>query len=350
MAYTATQTVESGSTQSAAAANNSPTGPLTALSVGDSVVGRMMWEGGDSTPTVSDSAGNTYVVGSPQFSDGGVRMAHFYLLSAANAGSSVIVTGSFGVDTRTNRHIIATRGSTLAGALSVTFPVLLDTPGTGTDALACPAINVSSAPAVIIAHAFDLDLGGPPAAGTGYTDIGSALGNCRVEYKTFAGTSASEAATFTSSYGSHAFAYGAMAFTEGAAAATLSSATPSGTLGTTTTASLGATTNQTSGTFYGVVDSAGNLSGVTASQVKAGQKASGAAALSSGNSSVSTTTPSIPITGLSSGTLYSYAVIQNNTNGDSNMLTGTFTTASVTPNPGVRQYGLQGSMRTIIGL
>jgi hypothetical protein len=309
----------------------------------------MMWEGGDSTPTVSDSAGNTYVVGAAQFSDGGVRMAHFYLLSATNGGSSVIVTGSFGVDTRTNRHIIAVQGSTLAGALSTTFPATLATPGTGTDALACPAINVSSAPAVIIAHAFDLDIGGPPAVGTGYTNTGT-LGNCRTEYKNFASTSASEVAAFTSSYGSHSFSYGAMAFTEGSSAATLSSATPSGTLGTMTTASLGATTNQTSGTFYGVVDSAANLSGVTASQVKAGQKASGAAALSSGNSSVSTTTPTISITGLSSATLYSYAVIQNNTNGDSNMLTGTFTTASVTPNPGVRQYGVQGALRTIIGL
>lgn len=215
MAYVPIQAVESGATQSAAAADNSPTNALTTLSVGDSVIGRMMWEGGDSTPTVSDSAGNTYVVGSPQFSDGGVRMAHFYLLSAPNGGSSVIVTGSFGVDTRTNRHILAVRGSTLASAISVTFPTLLATPGTGTDALACPAINVSSAPAVIFAHAFDLDIGGPPAVGTGYTNIGT-LGNCRLEYKNFASTSASEVAPFTSSYGSHAFSYGAMAFQEGA--------------------------------------------------------------------------------------------------------------------------------------
>ena len=112
------------------------------------------------------------------------------------------------------------------------------------------------------------------------------------------------------------------------AAPTLSSPTPSGTLGTTTTATLGATTDTTSGTFYSVVDSAANLSGVTVAQVKAGQKASGAAALKSCNASVSTTTPSCGVTGLTAATLYSYASVQNASGGDSSLVTGTFTTAS----------------------
>lgn len=97
---------------------------------------------------------------------------------------------------------------------------------------------------------------------------------------------------------------------------------------TSTTATIGATTDQTSGTFYVVVDTAANLSGVTATQIKAGQKASGSAALASGNSAVSTTTPSVGVTGLSQSTLYSYAAVQNNSNGDSNVLTGTFTTSA----------------------
>ena len=109
--------------------------------------------------------------------------------------------------------------------------------------------------------------------------------------------------------------------------ATLSSPTPSGTLGTSTTATIGASTDQTSGTGYCVVDSAVNLSGVTASQIKAGQKASGSAALASGNTSVSASPFSISVSGLSVDTLYSYAVVQNNANGDSNVVTGTFTTA-----------------------
>lgn len=111
-------------------------------------------------------------------------------------------------------------------------------------------------------------------------------------------------------------------------AATLSSPTPSGTLGTSTTATIGTTTDQSSGTLYAVVDSAANLSGVTATQIKAGQKASGTSALASCNASVSTSTPSCGVTGLTAGTAYSYAEVQNNTNGDSNIVTGTFTTAS----------------------
>lgn len=116
----------------------------------------------------------------------------------------------------------------------------------------------------------------------------------------------------------------------GPAAPVLSAPTPSGTIATETTATVGATTDQTSGTFYAVVDSAANLSGVTATQIKAGQKASGSAALAANSAAVSTTTPSAGVTGLTAGTLYSYAAVQNNSNGDSNVVTGTFTTATYT--------------------
>lgn len=115
-----------------------------------------------------------------------------------------------------------------------------------------------------------------------------------------------------------------------AAVAALSAPTPSGTLGTQTTATIGCTTTQNTGTFYCVADSAANLSGVTAAQIKLGQKASGAAALASANSAISTTTPSAGVTGLTAATLYSYAIVQNNANGDSNAVTGTFTTAVAT--------------------
>lgn len=114
-------------------------------------------------------------------------------------------------------------------------------------------------------------------------------------------------------------------------AAVISSPTPSGTLGTATTATLGATTDQNTGAFYGVVDSAANLSGVTKAQVKQGFKASGTAALAANVSAVTTTSPSTGISGLTPSTLYSYAIVQNNGNGDSNLLTGTFTTAAGTP-------------------
>lgn len=117
----------------------------------------------------------------------------------------------------------------------------------------------------------------------------------------------------------------------GGTVATLSAPTPSGTLATSTTATLGATSDQSLGTFYAVADTSGNLSGVTVAQVKAGQKASGSAALKSCNAAVSSSTPSCGITGLSSSTAYAYALEQTNPTGDSNLVTGTFTTGTATP-------------------
>lgn len=103
--------------------------------------------------------------------------------------------------------------------------------------------------------------------------------------------------------------------------------TPSGTLGTATTATLGGTTLLTSGNFYAVVDTGSNLSGVTATQVKAGQKASGAAALKNCNAAVSTGSPSCGVSGLTASTAYVYAIVQNAASNDTTVLTGSFTTA-----------------------
>lgn len=110
---------------------------------------------------------------------------------------------------------------------------------------------------------------------------------------------------------------------------TISSATPSGTLGTSTTATIGCTTDDTTGTLYVVVDTA-SLAGITATQIKAGQNASSAAADAAANSAVSTTTPSAGVTGLTASTAYNYAVLQFS-GGNSNILTGSFTTGSGAP-------------------
>jgi hypothetical protein len=111
----------------------------------------------------------------------------------------------------------------------------------------------------------------------------------------------------------------------------LSSPTPSGTLGTQTTATIGATTDQNSGTFYAVVGTGSDVVGITAAEIKAGQIAGGAAAFKSGNSAITTTTPSVGVTGLAIGTAYVYAAVQNNGSGDSNIVTGSFTTAPAAP-------------------
>lgn len=145
--------------------------------------------------------------------------------------------------------------------------------------------------------------------------------------------------------GTFAWVTQTVAVTPGSASpATLSSATPSGTLGTDTTATLGATTDVTSGTFYGVVDTAGNIAGISAAQVKAGDNNMDSAAVAACNDTVSDTSPSCGVTGLTADTGYSYAVVQNSAGGDSNVLTGTFTTAeaSSTVVPIFSQHQLNG--------
>lgn len=170
----------------------------------------------------------------------------------------------------------------------------------------------------------------PTAMGGSWTSAQTATNNsesCRLSYITAAGTTevcTSQAVDYSTMV--------AISIPAGASGpATLSAPTPSGTIGTPTTATIGATTDQTSGTFYCVVDSAANLTGVTAAEIKAGQKAGGSAALAANNSAVSTTTPSAGVTGLTASTGYSYAVVQNNANGDSNVVTGTFTTSVAAP-------------------
>lgn len=122
-------------------------------------------------------------------------------------------------------------------------------------------------------------------------------------------------------------------FTDGAAAATLSS--PTSTSITSTTATLGATTNQgTSGSnnAYAVWSTTNGFSGVTGTQVKAGQNAAGSTSgvSNSGAVAITSTAVSIPISSLTGGTTYYYAIVQNNANGDSNVLTGSFTTSAAT--------------------
>lgn len=114
-----------------------------------------------------------------------------------------------------------------------------------------------------------------------------------------------------------------------AAGVTISAPTPSGTLSTATTVSLGCTTTASSGTLYGVIDTAGNISGITAAQVIAAQNNAGGAAAFSGNVAVSGSTPSLALTGLTPNTTYSYALAQVS-GSNSNVLTGSFTTSYVT--------------------
>lgn len=113
----------------------------------------------------------------------------------------------------------------------------------------------------------------------------------------------------------------------GVGAATLSAGASSNV--TQTTATVGATTDQNTGTLYlTLTDTASHRDTVTATQVTDGQQDSGAAAQLASSGAVTTTSPSIPLTGLTPGTTYYWDIAQENGNGISNLQSGSFTTAA----------------------
>ena len=137
------------------------------------------------------------------------------------------------------------------------------------------------------------------------------------------------------------FVYGASMATFKAAAGgsspVLSGPTPSGTIGTSTTATIGATTDTASGTLYTVVntiDLAG--SGITGAQIEAGVYPPDGDPVTIGafNAAVSSTTPTISVaSGLSANSTYYYATVQKVGATYSNVVTGSFTTAAAGPAP-----------------
>lgn len=262
---------------------------------------------------------------------------NWVIFVAENVASGTFTpTISWDGSSRTNRGIYAIPVSGVKAASYQTGAIATQaSPGTGTDGITTGNMTPTEQPACVIGAVLNGGSISTPSAGTGFTNIGTAwafgtgTNLFRAEHLRITSTGA-VALTGTAASNVRHFSI-AVILSEAVSSATLSSPTPSGTLGTQTTATIGATTDQTSGTFYAVVDSAANLSGVTATQIKAGQKASGSAALAANSAAVSTTTPSAGVTGLTAGTLYSYAAVQNNSNGDSNVVTGTFTTAAATP-------------------
>jgi len=97
----------------------------------------------------------------------------------------------------------------------------------------------------------------------------------------------------------------------------------------TSSVTLGASTDQATGQAWVVFDTAANMSGITEAQIKAGQNANSVASVGSGtvaDVSIAGSPISITISSLSIsiGDVYTYSWVQNNANGDSNILTSTF--------------------------
>jgi hypothetical protein len=200
--------------------------------------------------------------------------------------------------------------------------------GSGTVAT-CPDVGTADAGDAVIFGVFTEN--GASVTATGFTGLGAVTNGAGLrDLHTFYDDSSPDETPQTDAFSSAVWGIICVNVNVGAGSApTLSSPTPSGTLGTATTATIGATTDDSTGDdFYAVVDSAANLDAVTEAQIKAGQNETGSAAVASCMAAVSTSTPSCGVTGLTASTGYSYSAVQDNATGDSNIVTGTFTTGA----------------------
>jgi hypothetical protein len=304
------------------------------------------WDAAINFTSVVSSLGNTLTIVGAEVSAFGQK-TRVYRCVPTNFGSeTVTVTIASSALIVMMRELVNGVASSAGGATPTTDA---SSPWTGNNATPSTADNIF----VSVCFNNSTNASTTFTAGNGYTkdqeeSDASTKWPLVTAYKVTASASAG-GGSWTASQGSSGVVFDAVFSAASSSPATLSSATPSGTLVSTTSATLGATTDQASGNFYGVVDSAGNISGITATQVKAGQNNAGGAPVASGNSVASTTTPSISVSGLTANTLYSYAVAQNNSNGDSNVLTGTFTTAA-NVSADARKFGPQGFLTTLLGM
>lgn len=123
----------------------------------------------------------------------------------------------------------------------------------------------------------------------------------------------------------------------------LTAPTPSGTVAEYDEAEIGATTTQNSGTFYVVVGQMFDMFGITAEQIMDGEDTLGNPADGAGSSAVSDLSPSVTVSGLDAETLYSYAAVQENANGISNIVKGNFRTPAAPPPPEIEVFTASGT-------
>lgn len=299
------------------AASGKPTLDSTAVTAG--------WlEAGTAGPQVA--AGNSgWITG----------VTKFYLQNCPSGSNSCKI--NFANSARCNSQMVEYSGYATSGALdkvatNVTASATTLTATTAATSQANELVTASIAARFVAGNA-NISLTDPP---TGYTSNAvlqdtNTYAAFESSYKEVTSTG-TQAATWSWAGAGEATALVVTYGTSAGTPATLSAPTPSGTIGTSTTASPGATTNQGSGTGYVVVTTA-SLAGITAAQIKAGQNASGSTSgVTSGNVAISATGAfTISLTGLTQTTAYNYAVVQNNANGDSNIVTGSFTTAATPP-------------------
>lgn len=308
----------SGSTVSTTAGTSTASGSHFVLAIS--------WDATQTISSVSDSKSNTYsAIGSAQ-SDGNGGLSQFYVCYNGTGGASHSATVNFSGTAFPVAHLIEVTGASASPQDQANQTLDSSSPFTITTGTLAQAAEL-----ILTVCACNQNSGAGSYSSSNATILSqetntASFWTSAVGYIITASTSAvTPSWTFSTSTGGAGVLF--LALKEAGSGPTLTSPTPSGTIATDTTATIGATTDTVSGTFYAVVDTSANLSGVTATQIKAGQKASGSAALASDSNAVAAAAVTADITGLSGGTNYAYAAVQNDGSSDSNVVTGTFRTA-----------------------
>jgi hypothetical protein len=174
-----------------------------------SFLGIKVWyEAGNSTVTVTDSAGQTWTEDATVFTnDGGTRSRTFYFNNSASA-SALTITVTYGTAV-INRAAVAfnATGVDPSAYLSGGHSDVPPTASTATDGLSIAA-TPSTQPALVVGIARDFPGdAGAPAFGTGFNDFGTGINlggtnGARVEWKRVTSTSSLNV-TFTAGFGSH---------------------------------------------------------------------------------------------------------------------------------------------------
>lgn len=245
---------------------------------------------------------------------------------------TIPITGTGSLD------LLATFGSSqanrqiLAFELSGVFSILGsdEQTDTGSDPTTTLTVNVTAQPAFGLSVCIDAQ-GGTPGVGTGWTNVGTFGGtvhNARVQSKSITSTGNTTANFGNATLNRNNAAL--IVFDETSPDTTAPVLTsPTGTATGSTTATIGATTDEGNGTMYAVVTTSATQP--TVAQIKAGQDHTGAAAAWGGGQAISSTgAKTLNATGLTASTNYwGHLVHTDAAANDSNRVTSAQFTTSV---------------------
>ncbi len=309
-----------------------------------SIAGSVTWTAGewahvtlwsDDAPysDLIDSLGNTFTFIGSQIEAGIPKRVHHFRGQIATGGAATLTGRFFSDSGLTTPASVAWRQMV---ACRLDGVVAYQSGNQGTDAGSNPTntlnTTVSVQPAFILMVGVDYQ-SGTLTAGSGFTDVafitgsggGSSLDG-RVQSKTVTATGAQGG-----NFGNSAFdrsVYVIAAFTEGTADPTPPVLTsPTGVATGSTTATVGATTDEGNGTMYAVVTTSATQPSVA--QIKAGQNHAGAAASWAGTLAISSTgAKTLSATGLSPTTAYYAHVVHTDaaTNDSNRVSSAAFTT------------------------